>query len=136
MRRNKEYDCDLSKISFSFKIGQKSYSFRSVCKDVWDSDSQPYESDWRRYVNGKRVDFGTYSEEKDLSDVSSAEYKKIKNGMSYKKVVSIIGCSGTKFVDMKSHVQHLTGYYWDSEDGNKTCSVNFRNGKVYYKKMS
>ena len=100
MRRNKEYDCDLSKISFSFKIGQKSYS-----------DSQPYESDWRRYVNGKRVDFGTYSEEKDLSDVSSAEYKKIKNGMSYKKVVSIIGCSGTKFVDMKSHGQHLTGYY-------------------------
>ena len=91
MRRNKEYDCDLSKISFSFKIGQKSYSFRSVCKDVWDSDSQPYESDWRRYVNGKRVDFGTYSEEKDLSDVSSAEYKKI--------------------VDMKSHGQHLTGYY-------------------------
>ena len=111
MRRNKEYDCDLSKISFSFKIEQKSYSFRSVCKDVWDSDSQPYESDWRRYVNGKRVDFGTYSEEKDLSDVSSAEYKKIKNGMSYKKVVSIIGCSGTKFVDMKSHGQHLTGYY-------------------------
>ena len=45
--------------------------------------------------------------------------------MSYKKVVSIIGCSGTKFVDMKSHGQHLTGYYWDSEDGNKTCSVNF-----------
>ena len=27
----------LKKISFSFKIGRKSYSFRSVCKDVWVS---------------------------------------------------------------------------------------------------
>lgn len=41
-----------------------------------------------------------------------------------------------KFIDMKSHGQHITGYYWSSEDSNKTCSVNFRNGKVYYKKMS
>ena len=41
-----------------------------------------------------------------------------------------------KFIDMKSHGQHITGYYWSSEDGDKTCSVNFRNGKVYYKKMS
>ena len=126
----------LKKISFSFKIGRKSYSFRSVCKDVWDPDSQSYEMEFRRYVNGKRVSFGTYSEEKDLSGVSSAEYKKIKNGMSYKRVVNIIGCSGEKFIDMKSHGQHITGYYWSSEDGDKTCSVNFQNGKVYYKKMS
>lgn len=129
-------DFTLKKISFSFKIGRKSYSFRSVCKDVWDPDSQSYEMEFHRYVNGKRVSFGTYSEEKDLSGVSSTEYKKIKNGMSYKRVVNIIGCSGEKFIDMKSHGQHITGYYWSSEDGDKTCSVNFRNGKVYYKKMS
>ena len=129
-------DFSLKKISFSFKIGRKSYSFRSVCKDVWNPDSQSYEMEFRRYVNGKRVSFGTYSEEKDLSGVSSAEYKKIKNGMSYKRVVNIIGCSGEKFIDMKSHGQHITGYYWSSEDGDKTCSVNFQNGKVYYKKMS
>lgn len=129
-------DFTLKKISFSFKIGRKSYSFRSVCKDVWNPDSQSYEMEFRRYVNGKRVSFGTYSEEKDLFGVSSAEYKKIKNGMSYKRVVNIIGCSGEKFIDMKSHGQHITGYYWSSEDGDKTCSVNFRNGKVYYKKMS
>lgn len=129
-------DFTLKKISFSFKIGRKSYSFRSVCKDVWNPDSQSYEMEFRRYVNGKRVSFGTYSEEKDLFGVSSAEYKKIKNGMSYKRVVNFIGCSGEKFIDMKSHGQHITGYYWSSEDGDKTCSVNFRNGKVYYKKMS
>ena len=55
---------------------------------------------------------------------------------SIKNLICYLGCSGKKIIDMKSHGQHITGYYWSSEDGDKTCSVNFRNGKVYYKKMS
>mgnify|MGYP006302654863 CR=1 FL=1 len=75
------------------------------------------------YTNAGQIDKSSYTME---------EYNRIKTGMSYEKVVGILGAGGKVISRAKTDVYRTTVYSWQNQNGSN-LTVKFRNGKVISK---
>lgn len=119
------YDC-ITRVKFNFKYRNKIIPFKLVYScEMEDNLEYGYEYDWILYQDGKRI-----SPKFNDPDMSYKEFTKIKKGMTYKKVVSIVGGNGI----LRSSSKKIKTYEWDSEESTYGWAmVTFKNGKVYRK---
>lgn len=119
------YDC-ITQVKFNFKYRGRSIPYKLVYScDMEDNLEYGYEYDWISYQDGKRI-----SPKYNDPDMSYKEFTKIKKGMTYKKVVSIVGGNGI----LRSSSKNVKTYEWNSEESTYGWAmITFKNGKVHRK---
>ncbi|MFW5544102.1 MAG: DUF3862 domain-containing protein [Prevotella sp.] len=114
----------------------KGYSDTSVTVSFY-SDNEPAEmyaialdgSVLSDCVYGIHMPDGSTKKEND-SYITKKEYDKIENGMSYSKVVEIIGSDGELIAESSVAGYTSKSYSWYGVDGISNANIIFQNGKV------
>jgi hypothetical protein len=77
------------------------------------------------------------TEDSDKSDSKTEltldKYNKVKNGMSYKEVVDIMGNEGVEQMSSGEGKYKVESYKWEGDDSLKFTTISFMGGKVYTK---
>lgn len=85
------------------------------------------------FQNNKVMSKTQVGVESSKAKVTSAQYDKVKEGMSYKKTAEILGGDGVVSSTAEVAGQKATVYSWNGTAAGSTCMITFLNGKVYSK---